>query len=81
MGVDGTIHGVIVGDHTETAGLGAKAAEPEYQGSTSAKESAVRGEIKPADSERGDHWCDITSRVTDVNTVSEFYAALTGGAK
>jgi electron transport complex protein RnfG len=85
VGADGTIHGVIVGDHTETAGLGAKAAEPEYQGQYVGKKSPLSVvKSSPADSEiEAITGATITSRgVTDaVNTVSEFYAALTGGAK
>lgn len=85
VGADGMIHGVIVGDNTETAGLGAKAAEPEYEGQYVGKKSPLSVvKSSPADSEiEAITGATITSRgVTDaVNTVSEFYAALTGGAK
>jgi len=85
IGTDGAIHGVIVGDNTETAGLGAKAAEPEYEGQYVGKMSPLTVvKASPGDSEiEAITGATITSRaVTDaVNTVGEFYAALTGGAK
>jgi electron transport complex protein RnfG len=85
VGTDGTIHGVIVGDNTETAGLGAKAAEPEYEGQYVGKKSPLAVvKSSPGDSDiEAITGATITSRgVTDaVNTVSEFHAALAGGAK
>ncbi|KXZ40172.1 electron transport complex protein RnfG [Alkalithermobacter thermoalcaliphilus JW-YL-7 = DSM 7308] len=32
IGIDGTIHGVNIGNHSETPGLGAKASEEEFKG-------------------------------------------------
>jgi len=85
VGIDGAIHGVVVGDHSETAGLGAKAAEPEYEGQYVGKKSPLDVvKSSPGDSDiQAIAGATITSRaVTNaVNTVSEFYAALTGGAK
>jgi|AGTN01.3.fsa_nt_gi Predicted NADH:ubiquinone oxidoreductase, subunit RnfG len=82
---DGTIQGVLVGDNTETAGLGARAGEDWFQSQYIGK----RGPLAVAKANPGDDevqaitGATITTRgVTNaVNTVSEFYAALNGGAK
>jgi electron transport complex protein RnfG len=85
VGSDGAIHGVIVGDNTETAGLGAKAADPEFEGQYVGKASPLNVvKSSPGDSDiQAITGATITSKgVTNaVNTVCEFYAALAGGAK
>jgi Na+-translocating ferredoxin:NAD+ oxidoreductase subunit G len=82
---DGTIKGVIVGDNTETAGLGAKAKEDWFQNQYIGKQSPLTVVKAGAgdDEVQAITGATITSRgVTNaVNTVSEFYAALNGGAK
>ena len=82
---DGTIQGVIMGDNTETAGLGSKAKDPEFQQQYIGKTSPL-GVVKasPGDSDiQAITGATITTRgITDaVNTVSEFYAVLAGGAQ
>ena len=85
IGADGAVQGVIVGDNTETAGLGAKASEDWYE----AQYVGKTGSLTVVKGTAGDDeiqaitGATITSRgVTDaVNTVSKLYAALTGGAK
>ena len=37
IGTDGTIHGVSIGNHAETPGLGAKAADEEFKGQYNGK--------------------------------------------
>jgi electron transport complex protein RnfG len=85
IGTDGAIHGVIVGDNTETAGLGAKASEALFQDQYVGKKSPLNVvKSSPGDTDiQAITGATITSRgVTDaVNTVSEFYAALAGGAQ
>lgn len=82
---DGTIAGVIVGDNTETAGLGARASEDWFQQQYIGKESPLSVvKVTPGDDEiQAITGATITSKgVTNaVNTVSEFYADLTGGAQ
>ena len=85
ISADGTIQGVIMGDNTETAGLGSKASEPSFQQQYIGKTSPL-GVVKasPGDSDiQAITGATITTKgITDaVNTVSEFYAALAGGAK
>ena len=82
---DGTIAGVIVGDNTETAGLGARASEDWFQDQYKGKE----GQLSVTKTDPGEDeiqaitGATITSNgVTDaVNAVSAFYADLTGGAQ
>jgi len=82
---DGTIAGVIVGDNTETAGLGARASEDWFQDQYVGKQ----GQLKVAKANPGDDeilaitGATITSKgVTNaVNAVSQFYADLEGGAQ
>ena len=85
IGQDGAIQGVIVGDNTETAGLGSKASEPSFQQQYIGKTSPLSVvKASPGDSDiQAITGATITTRgVTDaVNTVSEFYAALAGGAQ
>jgi electron transport complex protein RnfG len=82
---DGTVQGVVVGDNTETAGLGAKAKEDWFQDQYVGKQSPLTVvKANPAEGEvQAITGATITSKgVTNaVNTVSEFYAALTGGAQ
>ena len=85
IAADGTIQGVIMGDNTETAGLGSKASEPSFQQQYTGKTSPL-GVVKssPGDSDiQAITGATITTKgITDaVNTVSEFYATLAGGAK
>ncbi|OPJ55522.1 RnfABCDGE type electron transport complex subunit G [Alkalithermobacter paradoxus] len=44
IGVDGTIHGVNIGNHTETPGLGAKASDDEFKNQYKNKEA--KGDIE-----------------------------------
>ncbi len=82
---DGTVQGVIVGDNTETAGLGAKAKEEGFRSQYVGKQSPINVvKSNPGDNEiQAITGATITSKgITNaVNTVSEFYAALNGGAK
>lgn len=87
VGADGTIKGVIMGDHGETPGLGANAAG-EWKENFTGKPydnplAVVKG--KPADEYEIEAIASatITSRgVTDaVNTATEFYANVIGGAQ
>ena len=85
IALDGTIKGVIVGDNTETAGLGAKASEASFEGQYTGK-AAPLGVVKsnPGDSDiQAITGATITTKgITNaVNTVGEFYAAVTGGAQ
>jgi electron transport complex protein RnfG len=82
---DGTIKGVIVGDNTETAGLGARAAEDWFQDQYTGKS----GQLHVVKAGTGEDEIEAiagatitTNGVTDaVNTVSRFYAELAGGAQ
>jgi len=82
---DGTITGVIVGDNTETAGLGARAKEDWFQEQYIGKQSPLKvTKANPGEDEiQAITGATITSKgVTNaVNTVSDFYADLTGGAQ
>lgn len=82
---DGTVKGVIVGDNTETAGLGAKAKEDWFQSQYVGKQSPLTAvKANPEDDQvQAITGATITSKgVTNaVNTVSEFFAAWTGGAQ
>ncbi len=81
---DGKITGVIVGDNTETAGLGAKASEASFEGQYTGKAAPLNVvKVNPGDSDiQAITGATITTRgITNaVNTVSKFYAAVTGGA-
>jgi electron transport complex protein RnfG len=85
IAADGTIQGVIVGDNTETAGLGAKASEDEFEG----QYAGQQGELTVVKANPGAGQVEaiagatITSKgVTNaVNAVSAFYADMTGGAQ
>ncbi len=85
IAADETIKGVIMGDNTETAGLGSKAKEPWFQEQFLSKTSPLSVvKSSPGDSDiQAITGATITTRgITDaVNTVSEFYAALAGGAQ
>ena len=85
IAADGTIQGVIMGDNTETAGLGSKASEPSFQQQYTGKTGPLAVvKASPGDSDiQAITGATITTRgITDaVNTVSEFYAALAGGAQ
>ena len=82
---DGTIQGVIVGDNTETAGLGARASEDWFQDQYIGKSGKIGVEkASPGDNEiQAITGATITSNgVTNaVNAVSQFYAELSGGAQ
>lgn len=82
---DGSVKGVIVGDNTETAGLGARAKEDWFQGQYVGKQSPLTVvKANPEDDQvQAITGATITSKgVTNaVNTVSEFFAAWTGGAQ
>ena len=84
IAADGKIKGVIVGDNTETAGLGAKASEDAFEGQYSGKTAPLNVvKASPGDSDiQAITGATITTKgITNaVNTVSEFYAAVTGGA-
>ncbi len=88
IGADGTIHGVIVGSHGETPGLGAKATEEkfrgQYTGKTYSEPLTVVKNPPSADNEvQAITGATITSRgVTDaVNTVAAYYTEVMGGAQ
>ena len=88
VGADGTIHGVIVGSHNETPGLGAEATEEEFRGQYTGKPYTepltVVKNPPSADSEvQAITGATITSRgVTDaVNTVAAYYTEIMGGAQ
>lgn len=86
IGADGKIKGVIIGDNTETPGLGKLAAEPKFLGQYAGK--PYDSPLKAVKSPSGDYEIEaisgatVTSRaVTNaVNTAAEFYKQL-GGAK
>ena len=82
---DGTIQGVIVGDNSETAGLGARASEAWFQSQYIGKSGQLGvDKTNPGDDEiLAITGATITStHVTDaVNTVSLFNAELNGGAQ
>lgn len=84
IALNGKITGVIVGDNTETAGLGAKASEASFEGQYTGK-TALLNVVKasPGESDiQAITGATITTKgITNaVNTVAEFYAAVTGGA-
>jgi electron transport complex protein RnfG len=88
VGADGSIKGVMVGSHNETPGLGAKAAEPDFQSQYTGKPYDQELDVvKSAPS--GDYdiqaitSATITSDgITDaVNTVTAFYKQMAGGAQ
>jgi electron transport complex protein RnfG len=85
IAADGTIAGVVVGDNTETAGLGAKAKESWFQDQYAGKQSPLKiVKANPGEGEvQAITGATITTKgVTNaVNTVSEFYATLAGGAQ
>lgn len=86
IGADGKIKGVIMGDNSETPGLGKLAAEPDFSGQFPGKPydnplSVVK--TTPGDNEiQAITGATITSKavVNAVNTAAEFYKQL-GGAK
>ena len=85
IAADGTVQGVVVGDNTETAGLGAKASEDEFEGQYAGQQAPL--EVVKANPGEGEvqaiSGATITSRrVTNaVNAVAAFYADMTGGAQ
>ena len=87
IGTDGTIKGVIIGDHQETPGLGAKATG-EWHESFAGRPydnplTVVKGETSDIYEVSAIASATITSRgVTDaVNTATEFYTNVIGGAQ
>lgn len=88
VGADGVIKGVAVGSHSETAGLGAKATQPEFQSQYTDKSyDQPLNVVKTVPT--GDYdiqaitSATITSNgVTDaVNKVTAFYKQMAGGAQ
>ena len=88
IGADGYIKGVVVGNNSETPGLGVKASEPEFQGQYEGKPyDNPLNVVKTTPS--GDYdiqaiaSATITSKgVTDaVNTATAFYKQVIGGAQ
>ena len=87
IGTDGTIKGVIIGDHEETPGLGAKAAG---EWSTQFQGKPIDNPLNVVKTGAADTYdiqaitsATITSKgVTDaVNTVAAFYKDVIGGAQ
>ncbi len=85
IGADGLIQGVVVGDNTETPGLGAKATEDWFQEQYLSKTSPLTVvKASPGDNEiQAITSATITTKgVTEaVNTASQFYTEIVGGAQ
>jgi len=88
VGADGTIKGVMVGSHNETPGLGAKAAEPDFQSQYTGKPYDQELDVvKSAPSSDYDIQAITSATITSdgitnaVNTVTAFYKQMAGGAQ
>lgn len=88
VGADGVIKGVMVGSNSETAGLGAKASQPEFQSQFTDKPydqplTVVKSSPSSDYDIQAISSATITSNgVTDaVNTVTAFYNQMAGGAQ
>ena len=88
IGADGTIKGVIVGDHGETPGLGAKASDDAFRNQYIGK--PIDNPLTVVKTDASDTYdiqaitsATITSRgVTDaVNTAAAFYTDVIGGVQ
>lgn len=88
VGADGTIKGVMVGSHNETPGLGAKAAEPDFQSQYTDKPYDQELDVvKSAPSSDYDIQAITSATITSdgitnaANTVTAFYKQMAGGAQ
>ncbi len=88
IGADGTVKGVVVGSHSETPGLGAKATEDKFRGQYIGKAyteplTVVKNPPSADNEVQAITGATITSRgVTDaVNTVAAYYTDVMGGVQ
>lgn len=88
IGADGTIKGMIIGNHSETPGLGAKATEDWFQEQYNNKPyDKPLNVVKTAPSETYDIQAITSATITSkgvtnaVNMATEFYQEMVGGTK